>query len=255
VEEIARHAAGKRLAVFLDYDGTLTPIVDHPDQAVLSDDMRAAVSRLARCSTVAVISGRDVEDVRDRVGVPDVIYAGGHGFDISGPKGQEISFQQGTDFLPVLHAAEKDLREKLVGVPGHLLERKRFSIAVHYRNVPDQAVETVHEIVRSVLLDHPELRDSPGKKVHDLQPRMDWHKGKAVEWLLQALGLEGPSVLPLFIGDDITDEDAFRQLRDHGVTVVVRDGPRDTWARYALEDPDDVGRFLARLTDILTGGA
>jgi len=255
MEEIARRLEGKRVAVFLDYDGTLTPIVKRPESAVLSGEMRGTVERLAVWCPVAVISGRDLADVRDRVGIDTVFYAGSHGFDIAGPRDMPVENQVGIDFLPLLDRAEQALRERLSGIAGARIERKRLSVAVHYREVADEAVGSVKAVVDAVWRNNEKLKKSQGKKVYELQPRIDWHKGKALLWLLRELHLDTPDTVPLYIGDDITDEDAFRALGDQGIGIVVVEGSestRTTRARYALRDPDDVQDFLKTLTRMLS---
>jgi alpha,alpha-trehalase len=246
-ETITAQGEGKTPAVFLDYDGTLTPIVDSPDRALLSESMRNTLKRLAKHATVAVISGRDLQDVRDKVGIDGIFYAGSHGFDIAGPKGRRGSPRQGRDFLPALDEAESALRERLGGMEGVLLERKKFSIAVHYRKVNPNEVEDVEAVVDRVVSNADGLRKSSGKKVYELQPDIEWDKGKALFWVLDALNLEGPGVFPLYIGDDTTDEDAFRAIRDRGAGIVVMDKPRPTEARYFLKDPGEVQTFLDAL--------
>jgi alpha,alpha-trehalase len=247
IQEFTRGAKGKRLAVFLDYDGTLTPIVDRPEFAFMSDEMRAAVNALADHSTVAIISGRDRRDVEQLVQLDSLFFAGSHGFDIAGPHGWHVQHEPGTQYLPLIDRAEKALREALGGVKGAIIERKKYSVAVHYRLVADDGVKTVQEAVKTVLSHQPDLRMLQGKKVYDLQPRIDWDKGKAVLWLLQALDLNKTAVLPLYVGDDITDEDAFRALKNFGVGIVVGDDSRRTIAHYALKDPNEVQNFLQRL--------
>jgi trehalose-phosphatase len=246
--DIERRIKGRRIALFLDYDGTLTPIVKRPELAALSDDMRAALRKLASRCTVAIISGRDLTDVRDRVGLDQLFYAGSHGFDIAGPKGRHMENQKGTDFLPALDRAETALRRGLDKIEGARIERKKFSIATHYREVETTRVQAVEEVVDRVLGDHRELRKSHGKKVYDLQPCLDWHKGRAVQWLLESLGLDEPDLLPVYIGDDVTDEDAFKALEEQGISIVVGEGSRETAAQYALKDPAEVRRFLRALT-------
>jgi alpha,alpha-trehalase len=253
--EILRRTEGRRVAVFLDYDGTLTPIVDRPDQALLSHGMRQTIKDLAQQCTVAVISGRDLRDVRGLVGIDTIYYAGSHGFEIAGPEGKHMEYQRGTDFLPVLDLAEGELRSRLDKIAGALVERKKFSIAAHYRNVEPEKVGAVERAVDRVLADFPKLRKSSGKKVYELQPKIDWHKGKALLWLLQAVRMDEHDVLPLYIGDDTTDEDAFEVLGDRGIGIVVAKGPRPTAARYSVEDPDAVQTFLEALTSALEGGA
>jgi len=87
-----------------------------------------------------------------------------------------------------------------------------------------------------------------GKKVYELLPDIDWNKGKAVLWLLETLGLEGWNVLPIYIGDDRTDEDAFRALEKPGVGILVSDRAQETSANYTLRNPEEVERFLQNIT-------
>lgn len=242
IQEMDRKISGRRLAVFLDYDGTLTPIVKDYTKAVISKEMLATVGRLADRIPTAIISGRDLADVRARVGLDQVFYAGSHGFDIAGPGGFRHRPEGVEQFLEPLAAAEKILRRAASAVEGAAIERKTFSIAVHFRKVAERHVAELERAVDAVT-EHGNLRKSLGKKVFDVQPQADWDKGCAVEWLLENTAL-GQDVLPIYIGDDITDEDAFTALAARGVSLVVRGPPRVTTADYALDDPDDVGRFL-----------
>jgi alpha,alpha-trehalase len=258
MEEILGATRGKRLLVSLDYDGTLTPIVARPELAVLSKEMREAVIELANYCTVAVISGRDIDDVRGLVSIPTIFYAGSHGYDIAGPENVHLTSQQGEDFLPALDRAERSLHDLLDRVLGVLIERKRFSMAVHYRQVRADQVAGVESSVDRALEQHPDLRKGRGKKVFEIQPRMDWHKGKALLWLLAALHLNEGGVLPLYIGDDVTDEDAFKVLQGCGIGIVVRESDpggsqRVSAAHYALNSPAEVHAFLTRLTGSLKG--
>jgi len=237
----------QRVAVFLDYDGTLTPIVAHPEDAVLSRQMREIVRQLARVSPVAVISGRGLADVRDRVGLEEIIYAGSHGYEIVGPRGLHLENPEAQKCLPALERAEAELQPQVSAIPGAQIERKKYSIAIHFRNVSQEQVGAVERAVNTVAAQHSHLRKGHGKKVLELQPDLDWHKGRAVEWLLEVLGLNKGEALPLYLGDDLTDEDAFEVLRDRGVGIVVRDEPRPTAARYALENTAEVGSFLGML--------
>jgi alpha,alpha-trehalase len=247
LDGISRKAEGKRLAVFLDYDGTLSPIVETPDLAVMPEDIREAVTALSRHCPVGIISGRDLKDVRDKVRIEDIVYAGSHGFDIAGPKGLQVEDTVGEEFLSVLDKAEKALSQKLDAIQGLLVERKKFAIAIHYRRVDPEKVERVEAVVDEVAAGHPELRKSYGKKIFELQPKTDWHKGKALFSLLRALRLDREDVLPFYIGDDVTDEDAFRALKGRGIGIVVRDLPHETAATYSLKNPDEVRRFLIQL--------
>src|SRR5919201_2049219 len=154
IREIARHRG--RLAVFLDYDGTLTPIVSDPKDAWLSDSMRQTLRLLAARVPVAILSGRDLDDVRGRVLVDGVVYAGSHGFDIAGAGG--LRRVLGAAYLPMLDAAETELREALDEIPGAQLERKHFAVAAHYRNVDKNDTFKVAQAAEAVAARHRELR-------------------------------------------------------------------------------------------------
>ncbi len=246
---------GLRPALFLDYDGTLTPIVERPADAELSDTMHARLEGLAGLCPVAVVSGRDLADVRRRVDIDGLWYAGSHGFDIAGPGGERDTYQEGTDYLPALDAAEEELRDTLEGINGCEVERKRFSIAVHYRRVAETEVGDVAKAVEAARDAHRGLRLSRGKKVHELQPDVRWDKGRALRWLMEVLDAGDRPLVPIYLGDDVTDEDAFRELADpalDGVGIVVSTASdRTTHAAYRLDDPPAVAEFLDRLAQHL----
>src|SRR5262249_21490724 len=219
---LARRFSGKQPVVFLDYDGTLTPIRDRPAEAVISGSMRGAVRRLAERVPVIVVSGRDREVVQQLMGLDNLIVAGDHGFDIWSPSGGAIQYEVGAPFEGLLRAVEAKLGDELAQIPGVLIEPKRFSVAVHYRLVPEAQQTRVKKIVDSTLSAHPKaLKITPGKMVFEIQPRLDWDKGKAVRYLLKALGQDRDDVVPIYLGDDITDEDAFRALEGRGIGIVV----------------------------------
>lgn len=243
-EQLAQQLAGASLALFLDYDGTLTPIVREPSQAVLTEAMRSTLARLAQRWPVAVISGRALADLRERVNLAGAIYAGSHGFELAGPDFEEVA--EGAErFLPALDDAETELRDGLAAFSGCMIERKPFAIAVHYRQAEPARVDEIESIVDQVLARQARLRKSKGKKVFQVRPALAWDKGKAVLYILDRLGLN--EALPIYIGDDITDEDAFRVLADGGITIALRDGARGTSADYALSDVHEVKRFLDTL--------
>ena len=240
--EIAARLTGRRVAVLLDYDGTLTPIVDNPEAAVLAEEMRTAIHALTRHAQVGVISGRDLEDVGRLVGIKSIVYAGSHGFDMRFPGGRRVEHERGAAFLPALAAAEQELRRRLRDVPGARVERKKFAIAAHYRRAQERDIPAIEAAVDAVLGQQAGLRKTAGKKVFELRPAADWHKGSAVLWLLHTIELDG--ALPVYIGDDDTDEDAFEALRGRGITIAVRETSRPTAAEYTLRDTGEVGRFL-----------
>lgn len=245
--DIAARIIGRRPAVFLDYDGTLTPIVARPELALLDESMRQTVSELAELCPVAMISGRDRADVERLVGLPGIVYAGSHGFDITGPGGLSRQHEGASRFLPELDWAEQELKNKLDGINGSIVDRKLFAIAVHYRLVADEELGKMESAVDEVVKSSSGLRKTHGKKVFELRPAVEWDKGKAVLWLIGELGLDRPDVLPFYIGDDVTDEDAFSALAGRGISILVAEEPQPTAAHYRVRSTDEVGVFLRKL--------
>jgi len=244
---VAGMPRGRILAVFLDYDGTLTPIVDRPQDATLSEEVRDRIGRLAESCFVGIVSGRDVGFVQEQVGLDSVVYLGSHGFDVVAPAGREVpgdALQRFEQALPALDDAEALLTEQLADIEGAEVERKRFAIAVHYRRAAEDSVPAIEEAVAHEAARQAELHMTGGKKVFELRPAVDWNKGKAVRWVLEAFGLEGMNVQPVYIGDDVTDEDAFSELATDGFTVVVADEPTETTALFRVADTDEVARLL-----------
>ena len=149
----------------------------------------------------------------------------------------------------------KKLRPLLERIPGARLERKRYAVTAHFRGVADDRIDDVEMAVASVAAANPDLRVTGGKKVLELRPDVAWDKGLAIRWLLETQGLDAPDVLPIYVGDDETDEDGFRALGRGGIGIVVRgeSDDRTTRALFALGRPDDVPDLLDRLAAI--GGA
>ncbi|KFI22608.1 trehalose-phosphatase [Nitrosococcus oceani] len=251
LESIQNRIAQREIVVFLDYDGTLSPIVSRPEEAHLSAEMNRTLRKLADQCPVAIISGRGLADVRQRVAIESLYYAGSHGFEIAGPEGLAMEQEQAKAYLPFLDETEQALAQQLENIVGAQIERKRFSIAIHYRNVAEDQIEAVEKAVDRVLGSHDRLHKKYGKKVYELQPAVAWDKGQALLWLLGKLKLNYPDVLPLYIGDDLTDEDAFQTLEEWGLGLVVGTETRHTYAEYRLKDPAQVREFLTALTRIL----
>ena len=244
VTDLAHRLQRQRPVLFLDYDGTLTPIVARPHLAVLSQSVRRTLVELADRWPVAIVSGRDRADVQRLVGIDKLIYAGSHGFDIRGP---DLSSERGAAFVTDLDSVEQALQRALAGIAGVLLERKRYALAVHVRGLAADAADAVESVVDAALNRRTRLRKGTGKMVFELLPRLDWNKGKAVLQILQTLQPAGADAWPIYIGDDRTDEDAFMVLAGRGVGILVSETPRETAAYYTLRDPDEVHRFLRRL--------
>lgn len=266
---IMNAAVGKQIVIFLDYDGTLAPIVDEPDRAFMSDAMRSAVRQVTKHFPTAIISGRSRNKLYQFVELDEVYYAGSHGMDIMGPptklksyegkyhtstldkKGNELSiFQPAKEFLPATQEILDMLKKGTSDIEGVLIEDNRFCISVHYRHVADDDYGPLEKKVLSVLREYPRFHLTRGKKVLEIRPSIQWNKGNAVVYLLDTLGFASSSnVLPIYIGDDKTDEDAFKVLRRRGLgyPIIVSSTPRDTLALCSLQDPSEVLSFLIRL--------
>ncbi|RMD61750.1 MAG: trehalose-phosphatase, partial [Alphaproteobacteria bacterium] len=251
MDDIAHRLKGRRLAVFLDYDGTLAPIAPRPEQAHLPEATRTALRALAERCPVIIISGRDRSDVARLVGLDNLIYAGSHGFDIAGSAERPLRHRRAPCYAADLRAAAREVRDAVAGIDGVLIEPKTAAVAVHYRLAPPRAAARVRTAVAEVAARHPRLRVTGGKKVWELRPAVEWDKGKALLWVLEALGLDRPDVVPIYIGDDETDEDAFAALHGRGLSFVVAPRPLATGADYRLRDPDEVRWFLEALCALI----
>ncbi len=250
---IAERLRARQAAVFLDYDGTLTPIVARPELAVMSEDMRATVRKLAAVCPTAIVSGRGLSNVMKLVQLDELYYAGNHGFEIASPDDSAILYEKGKEFLSAVKAACRRIERGISGTDGAFVENKTYSLSVHYRLAAPEQVPEIERVVDDTLEDFPNLQKRDGKMVFEIRPKMDWDKGKAVLWLLQVLHLDGPEVLPIYVGDDSTDEDAFRALKGRGLGILVSDSVRESAADYSLGDTEQTKQFLEMLTTILQG--
>ena len=258
--------AAAKLALFLDFDGTLAEVAETPEAAELPEGGRGVLERLAARWPVAVISGRDRADVRAKIGLGGITYAGSHGFDIemaeksANDAGSFDALDGGGDFKDQINAAGERLRDELAAIKGALVEIKHCTVAVHDRKVAEDARPSVRAAVAAVLADFPGLRLKPGKRVYEIHPAVDWDKGRAVLWLLDALDLKRKDVMPVYVGDDVTDEDAFRALKetfgDRCATVVVMDREEGrgeeskTAAGFRVDGVGGVTAFLRLLLDM-----
>lgn len=260
-EQFEAAAAGKLVAIFLDYDGTLTPIVNNPDAAHMSEHMREAVRRVARLFPTAIISGRGREKVEQFVQLKELFYAGSHGMDIAGPKikiidgklndGEEdgATFQPAAQYEPLMLMLAEKLYNAIKTIPGSTVENNKFCVSVHFRNCAPADYERVTAAVDCVMAEHPDLHVTRGRKVLEVKPKMDWNKGSALLHLVKMLGLNEKDVFCVYIGDDRTDEDAFQVLAETGTGsgILVSTKCKSTSGKWTLKDPAEVASFLYRL--------
>lgn len=242
---------GKQLFLFLDFDGTLAPIVETPDKAELPDGIRDLLGELSHHCQVAIVSGRSLADIQNRVGLETVICVGNHGFEISGP-GVQFDNQCFPDCRPVYQEIIHQVQGLVDEVPGIFIEDKGETISIHYRTVPEKQQARFERIFGKIVKPYLQTKVIDirrGKKVYEVRPPVEWDKGQAVQWLLREhrVALHNKTAVALYVGDDETDEDAFEVLQNTGVTVRVG-FKRNSKAQYFV---DDIAQVKELLTNIL----
>lgn len=244
----------KFLLLLLDYDGTLTTIRESAYLAVLSKENKALLSRVQEkpdCR-LAIISGRSLKDIKNIIGIKGIIYAGNHGLEIEGPK-IKFNSKLSQGLKSAIRRIYKDLSKRLSGINGIVIEDKGLTISVHYRLMDEKDTQEFLNIftdATSPYVSCDKIKVGYGKKVYEIKPHLLWDKGRAVLWLLERqkslLGIN--NIFPIYIGDDATDEDAFKALKGKGLTIYVGD-LRSSNADYYLKNTEEVARFLSLIAE------
>jgi trehalose 6-phosphate phosphatase len=258
-DKFARSLAGaKHIFIMSDFDGTLAAIAESPDLVVLPDDSRKILQSLAKQSrlTVGIISGRGVTDLKNIVAVNGIVYAGNHGLEIEGP-GLNFVYPITTEVTLFFGIIHQMLVKVMSSIRGVVVENKGMSLSVHYRQVEDGHVDEVKSAFEHVVVGAQamgKVKITAGKKVLEVRPVVDWNKGKAVKIIIETYGKHNKAgnVVPIYIGDDQTDEDAFSEIGkfNNGIAVFVGNEQEVTGARYYLNSPVEVVRFLRILLEI-----
>ncbi len=253
-----RLAEADGLYIFLDYDGTLVPIRRRPSLALLSPAVRSLIRRLSGMpkTFVGIVTGRSLADIRRLVGIRGILYGANHGLELS-LNGEYWKHPEADRYRARLSLFRRLLGSRFRGIRGIFVEHKGVTFSVHYREVRRSEIPRVEKIVEDTFQSFKrDIKITPGKKVFDVRPRIRWNKGFAVRRILQTCGVRRGSVV-LYMGDDTTDEDAFRLLRTRAITIRV--GPKlVAHAAYFLEDPSEVRQALQRilkLRNTTKGGA
>ncbi len=234
------------VALFLDYDGTLTPFTARPEDAQLSDAARETLAEAARTPNldIVIVSGRSLDDIKARVGIPGFTYVGNHGFEMEGP-GIAFRHERTDRSLESMRQAAAAL--EALAIAGARVEPKGITLTFHLRGVPAELRSEAERQAEAVLRRR-RLRVTFGHEIIEARPSLDWHKGRAVlHVLVHRHGVDWPSrVRALYIGDDMTDEDAFRSLRGIGRSICVASNhvPIATASDLDLPDPDAVLQLL-----------
>lgn len=248
-DKLKERLKGRGLFIFLDYDGTLTPIKKTPAKAVMPAEARTALKRLSknRRGKIAIISGRSLKDIKKIVGIRGIVYAGNHGLEIEGPK---ITFECfiSPAYTAILEKIKRELSRGFSKIEGALIEDKGITLSAHFRQVKKKDEFLVKRAFYNSIrpyIKKKDIRVTLGKRVFEIRPPLRWNKGKAVMWLLahSTAFRAKRNAIPVYIGDDVTDEDAFKALKKIGVTVFVGEGPLSE-AKYYLRDSQEVVKFL-----------
>ncbi|HET7697017.1 MAG TPA: trehalose-phosphatase [Vicinamibacterales bacterium] len=248
--ELVRRRCGRHLLLLFDFDGTLTPFLPDPGAVGLDDEVRALLASLALKpkSTVGIISGRRLPDLEKRLKIPGEVYvAGFHGLEIHAP-GETFMHPEAAAATATMRAIAGAMRPHLPALPGVFIEDKVFSIALHFR----EAAPAVRIVSQSLFmdaarehLDAGRLRVLPGSCVVELLPGISWHKGSALQWIRERIErVHGPT-FTVYVGDDVTDEDAFRAVGPEGMTISASD--RASGAEFFVNGPAGVKRLLHSL--------
>jgi trehalose 6-phosphate phosphatase len=252
---VALRLGGTPFSVLLDVDGTLAPIAPRPDQVKVPHDTCKALERLIEIpdAHVAIVTGRSVQDGRRIVPLEGLGVIGNHGFEVLGESGEVISEPAALSYLDVVRKAAQRLAPLAQEIQGVVLEDKQWTLSVHYRLAARPAIPRITEEVERVASELG-LRVTRGKEVLELRPPLDVNKGTAAVMWVKRLGAS-PSASVLYIGDDRTDEDAFRELRDafpRAVTIRVGDPDHGetTFAEFRLETPAEVKDFLVAVAEM-----
>lgn len=245
-DKLSKKLKNKHIFLFLDYDGTLCPIAKTPEEAILPEDIRALLKELSKINNIkiAIISGRSLEDIKKMTRINNIYYAGNHGLEIEGPN---INFRFHTTpmYNVIIDCLKNKLNSQLYPIRGALVEDKRITISVHYRLVDKKHKALVKKIFFNAVAPYMHLKImkiSSGKKVFEIKPLVNWNKGKCVLWLLKKIS----NAMPVYIGDDLTDEDAFKEIRKIGCAICVGK-QKISHAQYYVKNTSEVSIFLKEL--------
>jgi trehalose 6-phosphate synthase/phosphatase len=245
-DEFQARIGNREVFLFFDFDGTLAPIADSPDRVVFPLSLRTSLERMLNTTWIAVVSGRALEDLRSRVGIDNLVYAGNHGAEI-GIEGTVLHTSGVDKTSVILRTFLNKLRIGFAGARGVLVEDKGITASIHFRQVDPSQEGDVLRIFWDIARDYEHVfRITNGKKVMEIRPHAAWNKGQAVAQIME---LRGRGMMPVYVGDDTTDEDAYRAIKGCGISVSVG---ANAECDYYLQGQEEVGVFLDWIADILS---
>lgn len=237
----------EKVFIFSDYDGTLISIRERPDLAIATEDLRNLLRSIAENHhyLFAIVTGRSVRDIKKIIKLKQIYYIGNHGLEIRGPN-LNFTHPEAIKIIPELNLIRETLCEKIGVLEGLIMEDKRLTLSVHYRMVPKGKIAAVDKLLKQISEEFSGIKVTKGKKVYEIRPNVDWDKGKASLWLLKFIY---ENALPIYLGDDKTDEDAFISLKE-GITILVTERERHSKAKFFVKNTSEVEKFLRSLLEI-----
>lgn len=225
--------------MFMDFDGTLSPIVDEPSDAILSPDIKLWLRKLSQKKNikVGIVTGRSLKDIRKKIGLKKVVYAANHGMEIF--YNGKYLLRKGRSYRKSLKMLTDELLNSLLDISGVIVENKGLAVAVHFRKVNVRSRASLKKIVKKLTAPYTKkynLGLTDGKMILEIRPKKIWNKGNAVMWIWKKLA---PTHTPVYIGDDVTDEDAFKALRPHGFTIRIGK-KKKSHAEYFIKSVKDI---------------
>ncbi len=241
----------KNVNLFLDFDGTLVPIAQSPDNVTVPHEVYSILEKLRGYDHVfvAIITGRSFDNIKEIINLRGIHYAGNHGLEISGVKRTEI-VPNASQVVRSIRKISDDLNKVLLTVPGAWVENKSLTASVHYRTVPTSHIPELNRLVGEIAsryIDRGLIKLKRGIKVIEIHPKIEWHRGKAIRWMQKNIAHKRAT--NIYIGDDETDEDAFKALNSAITVRVARDARVKTEAHYYVNNPIEVRFFLQWLLD------
>lgn len=241
----------KRPFLFFDFDGTLVPIQNDPSSCWPDKKIKAYLKKIlnSKLAHIAILSGRSLKDIKKRINIKGIYYSGNHGLEISGP---DLMFTH-PEVKPAVKSikrAKQVISRNISHIPGVFLEDKHLSFTMHFRMADKEGKKLAKSIFKHVL--SREFYNIPfkvlkGKEVIELAPFIDWDKGRAVHLILKNVP-EG--YMPIYIGDDLTDETAFSALNNQGLTIRIGRSKK-TSARYYLKNQHEIYDFFKKICAII----